>query len=153
MTLRHHSPPAVSILVGPGGLLGAALVVLAFLGLLAVAYIGWVSSGRLAAGVLSGWLLGSVLAVWTWQRLPRGVLRWDTQHWFWRPEQAEKENCVAITALKIVIDVQIAFALQAKSSGKSYFFWVQASTNPHHWLLARRAVYSSPSLMLQPPVQ
>ena len=53
MTLRHHSPPAVTVQVGPGWLLGAALLVLACLGLAAVAYVGWASSGRVALGLLA----------------------------------------------------------------------------------------------------
>lgn len=58
MTLRHHSPPAVTVQVGPGWLLGAALLVLACVGLAAVAYVGWASSGRVALGLLAVWALG-----------------------------------------------------------------------------------------------
>ena len=166
MTLRHHSPPAVTVQVGPGWLLGAALLVLACLGLAAVAYVGWASSGRVALGLFAVWALGVWGARKTWRRLPRGRLCWDRQAWSWQANAdgvadgdtagaAAEEKCIAITALKVAIDMQIALGLHVKTDVGSYFFWVQApsSRHPHDWLALRRAVYSSPSWMLQPPVQ
>lgn len=165
MTLRHHSPPAVTVQVGPGWLLGAALLVLACVGLAAVAavaYVGWASSGRVALGLLAVWALGVWRAGKTWRHLPRGRLRWDRQAWSWQANAdgdtagaAAEEKCIAITALKVAIDMQIALGLHVKTDVGSYFFWVQApsSRHPHDWLALRRAVYSSPSWMLQPPVQ
>ena len=162
MTLRHHSPPAVTVQVGPGWLLGAALVVLACLGLAAVVYVGWASSGRVALGLLAVWALGVWRAGMPRHHLPRARLRWDRQAWSWQANAdgdtagaAAEEKCIAITALKVVIDMQIDNKLHVKTDEGSYFFWVQApsSRHPHDWLALRRAVYSSPSWMLQPPVQ
>ncbi len=48
---------------------------------------------------------------------------------------------IAITALKVVRDMQIALGLHVKTDVGSYFFWVQApsSRHPHDWLALRRA--------------
>lgn len=111
MTLRHHSPPAVTVQVGPGWLLGAALLVLACVGLAAVVYVGWASSVRVALGLLAVWALGVWRAGKTWHHLPRGRLRWDRQAWSWQANAdgdtagaAAEEKCIAITALKVVAD-------------------------------------------------
>ncbi len=161
MTLRHHSPPAVTVQVGPGWLLGAALLVLACVGLAAVVYVGWASSGRVALGLLAVWALGVWWAGKTWHHLPRGRLRWAGRHGRGRRMPMVialvllQKKCLAITALKVVIDMQIALGLHVKTDVGSYFFWVQApsSRHPHDWLALRRAVYSQPFWMLQPPVQ
>ncbi len=129
MTLRHHSPPAVTVQVGPGWLFGAALLVLACVGLAAVAYVGWASSGRVALGLLAVWALGVWRAGKTWHHLPRGRLRWDRQAWSWQANAdgdtagaAAEERCIAITALKVAIDMQIALGLHVKTDVGSYFF-------------------------------
>lgn len=126
MTLRHHSPPAVTVQVGLRWLLGAALLVLACLGLAAVAYVGWASSGRVALGLLAVWALG----VWGPERhgaiCPRGRLRWDRQAWSWQANAdgdthgAAAGKCIAITALKVAIDMQIALSY-VKTDVGSYF--------------------------------
>ncbi len=140
----------------------ATALALACLGLAAVAYVGWASSVRVALGLFAVWALGVWWAGKTWRHLPRGRLCWDRQAWSWQANAdgdtagaAAEEKCIAITALKVAIDMQIALGLHVKTDVGSYFFWVQApsSRHPHDWLALRRAVYSSPSWMLQPPVQ
>ncbi|MCE1249663.1 MAG: hypothetical protein LWW82_02925 [Comamonadaceae bacterium] len=147
----RYNAPALHFGVGRGrfwGLLAAALLGLAALGLMA-----WAGQGaaRGAVPLLAAaglWLLCAGEALRRLRQLGRlsgGVLRWDGVQWHWAPPAGGgPEQAVQ---LRLRRDLQWGLLLQLQGPGRRpCWLWLERAMQPADWLALRRAVYSRPRL-------
>ncbi|WP_092130665.1 hypothetical protein [Polaromonas sp. YR568] len=150
MTL-HNAPPVVYPL-GRSRFLGALLLGLWLLGL--VALLLWYFQGaaqpdwRIA--LMGSSLLGAgVAAGLAWQRAPVGRLAWDGEIWRW--EGPAYQAGIVEYELSVLGDFQQLLLLRLENPDHpSLWLWVERRAMPQRWLDLRRAVYSPRKLPSSP---
>lgn len=149
-----RNAPSVRYPVGRCVLYGWWLLGLGALGLLALAGGWWVSGTTAeAGGLMTGvvlWLLWMGFAIWSWQRTPDGLLRWDALAdsaagpslagaWVWHSE-AYKDG-VTLRRVDAVLDLQDRVLLRLHNpDAASSWAWVERARDPLRWNEFRRAL-------------
>ena len=138
-----HAAPSVSYPVGRSGF---AVLLLAFLVLLALAAAAAWTLQSTAFGWRQALAFGAVLACGGfaglgWLRSPAGTLRWNGENWQWQ-EGIEPQAGTLETAL----DLQSRMLLRWQGAGRARrWLWVERQAAPADWDALRRAVYSRAS--------
>lgn len=134
-----HSAPSVTYPVGRSRFLGQMLTVIWLGGACAIGA-AWLASGLggwravLACSVL---LLSAALAIYFWQGVAAGALRWDGHAWHGPQAFAGSRQ------LHVDLDLQRHLLVRLSgATGRSQWLWLEASSDPSRWNDLRRAVYS-----------
>ncbi|WP_114973155.1 hypothetical protein [Rhodoferax ferrireducens] len=143
-----HSAPAVSYPVGRSRFQGW---------LVGVTGVGGVVSGALwryqsnpaewQQWLFAMTLLGACLvAAVTWNRSPRGTLRWDGQVWRWASLGASVEGLVTVH-----LDFHSSLVLSLNTdTGTSLWLWPERRADAARWNDLRRAVFSRRGVVKAP---
>ena len=153
-----QNAPSVVFPVGRCAFHGGLLLVLG----MAIVAVGALFLAGLGGGTLGAWIwfpgvAGAVAwliwAAWaflSWQRSPRGSLRWEPQRgaeggapgtWSWIDRSAHEPQ--ALSDVERVLDLQGRVLLRVCGAGVGrQWVWVERSGAPAHWNDLRRALLS-----------
>lgn len=150
-----RNAPSVLYPVGRCAWYVRGLYLLGFLGLLTVAGAWWTGARQpgltglpwTGAGL---WVLWGGFALWSWQRTPQGLLKWDASTpamdaaaspgaWIWYSEAYQ--DGVKLLRVDRVLDVQnrVLLHLRYPHEGRSWV-WAERARDPARWADFRRAL-------------
>ncbi|WP_157538908.1 hypothetical protein [Hydrogenophaga flava] len=146
-----RNAPSVTYPAGRSSFCARLMCGAGLLGLLAV-LMGFIyGSWRTAVFCGVVWCVWLLLAMWTWRRMPRGKLAWQSDRvrsevplgssgvWFWASE-AYQEG-VELNRVERVYDLQRAMLLRLHNpDGACTWIWVERLAEPTRWLDLRRAL-------------
>jgi len=139
--MTEHHAPAVRYPVGRSRFHGVLVVLLSFLGALALAL--WVVlSDAFTVRHVAGWVVWVGTTLWaalTWWRSSLGELVYDGHGWLW----TQQGQSVAVS-VRVELDIQNTLLMQmSQATGRHpRWLWLERSGQPTLWRALRRAAFA-----------